>query len=95
MKSLGYYKGPSGENGELLSEKDIQQSIMEMQRFAGIPASGILDEATTKLIETPRCGMRDINRKLDDVKRKRRYTLQGSRWQKSVSNLDIGPKKSI
>jgi len=87
MKSLGYYKGPSGENGELLSEKDIRQSILEMQRFAGIPASGILDDDTVKLMETPRCGMKDINRKLDGVKRKRRYTLQGSKWQKSVRKL--------
>eukprot|EP00111_Clytia_hemisphaerica_P023902 TCONS_00070408-protein len=48
----------------------------------GIPASGILDEATVELMKTPRCGVKDVTGRLSGVKRKRRYTLQGSKWMK-------------
>ena len=35
-------------------------------------------------METPRCGMKDMSKNLIGAKRKRRYTLQGSTWQKKV-----------
>ena len=53
--------------------------------FLGIPETGIVDEATTKLMQTPRCGVKDVTGRLSGVKRKRRYTLQGTRWMKKVS----------
>ena len=45
---------------------------------------GIVDEATQELMETPRCGMKDTSNNFIGAKRKRRYTLQGSKWQKKV-----------
>jgi len=82
MANLGYYKFPKANAALLDTEKAIKNAITDMQRFAGIPVSGILDEATRKLMETPRCGMKDVSRNHIGVKRKRRYTLQGSKWFK-------------
>lgn len=82
MTTFGYYKTPDPKLGQIAKEEDIRKALMEMQRFAGIPVSGIVDEATKKLMYTPRCGMRDFNKNLVNVKRKRRYTIQGTKWQK-------------
>ena len=69
------------------SEKKIRDSLEKLQRFAGLPVSGILDERTQKLIETPRCGLPDITKV--DEKRERRYVLQGSKWRKNVKSCLI------
>ena len=69
------------------SEKKIRDSLKKLQRFAGLPVSGILDEPTQKLIETPRCGLPDITK--EDEKRERRYVLQGSKWRKNVKHCLI------
>ena len=69
------------------SEKKIRDSLENLQRFAGLTVSGILDEPTKELIETPRCGMPDITKAED--KRKRRFTLQGSKWRKNVKSCLI------
>ena len=31
-----------------------------MQRFASLPPTGVVDDATRKLMNTPRCGFRDV-----------------------------------
>lgn len=78
----GYYQAPDGSIGALDSEKILQNSIISLQDFAGIPVTGKFDAETKKLVQTPRCGMPDISKTLK-TKRKRRFTLQGSRWSKN------------
>ncbi len=54
-----------------------------MQAFAGLPETGVMDAATAVLMNTTRCGMPDVGRS-DSARRKRRYSTQGSKWNKQV-----------
>lgn len=54
-----------------------------LQRFAGLPETGQLDEATLKQMSQSRCGVADFG-KTDNMRRKKRYTLQGTYWKKKV-----------
>ena len=66
-----------------MSEDTISVSIKRLQRFAGLNETGVLDNETATLINTPRCGMPDFGPK-DNAKRKRRWVQQGSKWKKEV-----------
>ncbi|XP_034563503.1 matrix metalloproteinase-25 isoform X2 [Notolabrus celidotus] len=59
-----------------------------MQRFGGVPETGVLDSETFKLMSTPRCSLPDIVGGEDMLKRKRRrrrkrYALSGLKWHKT------------
>lgn len=69
--------------GQLLSEEDVVTAIKNMQEYAGLAQTGILDNETKKLMNTSRCGMPDIGR-ADSARRKRRYNIQGTKWNKQV-----------
>ena len=74
--------------GQFVNFTDL---ISKLQFRAGLEQTGELDEETKKLFVIPRCG----NPNEEDEKqfsgstkrRKKRYYLQGSRWQKKVSDL--------
>lgn len=70
--------------GNLRSQQDLEKSIKMLQRYGGLPETGKLDAATIKLMGESRCGVSDFG-KTDNTRRKKRYTLQGSRWKKHVS----------
>lgn len=53
---------------------------MEFQSFAGLNATGDLDEETMELMQAPRCGVKDKVGFGSDT-RSKRYALQGSRWK--------------
>jgi len=75
----GYYDTPDGSVSSLNSEKSVRDAIRSLQEFAGIPVTGNVDAKTQELMKQPRCGMPDYNKQMK-TKRKRRYTLQGSKW---------------
>eukprot|EP00794_Sanderia_malayensis_P009339 gene9339-10324_t len=81
LENYGYVQRPNTKLGKLLSEKDVTEGIKAMQRFAGFPVTGVLDAATKKLMNSTRCGMPDLGR-ADSARRKRRYSHQGSQWNK-------------
>lgn len=76
---FGYLQKSKDGAFALRTEHSVRKSLKEMQAFAGLPATGQLDERTLKLIRTPRCGLPD---KDDDdfVKRRKRFTLRGPKW---------------
>jgi len=57
---------------------DVKTAIQNFQRFAGLPVTGQIDDATVQQMKKPRCGMPDVD---DDGLRIRRYKL-GSKWGK-------------
>jgi len=67
--------------------------ISKLQFRAGLEQTGELDEETRKLFVIPRCG--NLNEEDEEQfagaakRRKKRYYLQGTRWQKKVSDLYI------
>ena len=58
----------------LLSRDGLRDYILEFQAFAGLPQTGDLDEMTVELMNTPRCGVKDV---VGGSGRKKRYALQG------------------
>ncbi|XP_075869279.1 matrix metalloproteinase-24 [Nelusetta ayraudi] len=66
-------------------QSDLQSAVASMQRFYGLPASGVLDQTTVEWMRRPRCGVPD--RPASRWRqRRRRYALTGQRWRdKKVS----------
>jgi len=66
------------------SGKDLKDQLSKLQFRAGINVTGELDDATKKLMLTPRCGvLEEVNQTLVSEKRRRkRYYLQGTTWKK-------------
>jgi len=61
----------------------LEKAIKMLQRFAGLPETGQLDQATLDQMSKSRCGVADFG-KTDNMRRKKRYTLQGTYWKKKV-----------
>ena len=55
----------------------MQTAIKNFQNFVGLPATGVLDEATINQMQQPRCGIPDV----DEQGRVKRYRT-GSKWNK-------------
>ena len=78
------YKEP-GQN-VILSDK-----LKIIQNLAGIEETGKLDFETKKLFVIPRCGVTEsaVHNQTVGSRRKKRYYLQGTRWQKKVRDLTV------
>ena len=89
LSKYGYIAKNDGKASQVKEEniKDfIKLAVKDFQAFAGLNQTGELDPVTVELMGTPRCGVRD--RGLEEERdrsggsrRKKRYVLQGSRWQ--------------
>ena len=78
LMKYGYMDVPRGvqKSAPLMSQDGLRDYIKEFQSFAGLPQTGDLDGNTVKLMNTPRCGVKDIVGK-GLTTRKKRYALQG------------------
>ncbi|XP_040581944.1 LOW QUALITY PROTEIN: stromelysin-3-like [Lepeophtheirus salmonis] len=79
----GYIQG-NPETGALMSEDALKDSIRKFQGFVGVNITGELNDETVEWMNTPRCGVKDFVGYGTDAKRRRRrkrYSLQGSRWR--------------
>ena len=70
--------------GNLRSQQDLEKSIKMLQRYAGLKETGQMDADTIKLMGDSRCGVSDFGRSDNNKRRKKRFTLHGSYWQKKV-----------
>ena len=70
------YVAPRNGTSTLLTEeglnKYVKSAVMDFQAFAGINQTGELDPLTVELMDTPRCGVRDIIGHGATAKRKKR-----------------------
>merc|ERR1712066_661905 len=84
LSKYGYIQ-PSNGTQALLTEDRVKEyvarAVKDFQAFAGLNQTGELDPVTVELMGTPRCGVRDIIGHGATARRKKRYVLQGSRWQ--------------
>lgn len=84
MQTYGYLKQPNdlheGLQAEFLYAEDaIIDGIRQIQRFGGIEPTGILNDATIKLMSSPRCGVKDIQ---SASERRKRYIIGAENWKK-------------
>ena len=61
MEKYGYFDrfGPKAKNA-VRSTDEVREAIESMQRFAGLPVTGEIDEETAEMMAKPRCGVKDI-----------------------------------
>merc|ERR1719342_2009979 len=69
------------------SSESVSKAIKTFQEFAGLEATGEVDEETLKLMELPRCGVRDLVAKLPG--NVSRYQAQGSVWEKRTLSYRV------
>ena len=84
LSKYGYIQTNNGTQALLTEDKIkeyVKSAVKDFQAFAGLNQTGDLDPITVELMETPRCGVRDIIGHGATARRKKRYVLQGSRWQ--------------
>ena len=87
------YVDPNKWSNSLVTEEQysayVSQAVQEFQAFAGLEQTGQVDNETKVLMETPRCGVRDIVGLGAHVRRRKRYVLQGSKWMKNKLTYSI------
>merc|ERR1719342_1290841 len=69
------------------SSESVSKAVKTFQEFAGLEATGKVDEETLKLMELPRCGVRDLVAKLP--RNVSRYQAQGSVWEKRTLSYRV------
>ncbi|KAK9391511.1 MMP17: Matrix metallopeptidase 17 [Crotalus adamanteus] len=79
LTKFGYLPPPDPITGQLQTQEELTKAIMVMQQFGGLEATGVLDEATFKLMKTPRCSLPDL---AEAKSRKKRYTQGANKWKK-------------
>ena len=73
-------------SAQLVSQDSLVNYIKEFQSFAGLPQTGDLDEETVRMMNKPRCGVKDIVGKSASM-RKKRYALQVSWFRVPLSHI--------
>ena len=69
---------------------DVDAAVRRMQLYGNIPQTGVFDQATTRLMDTPRCGVPDpvgVSETSRDalggvLAKKKRYAHTGGVWEK-------------
>ncbi|XP_038065808.1 matrix metalloproteinase-18-like [Patiria miniata] len=85
LEKYGYFDHfPSKAEGKLPTMSEQRQAIQAMQRMAGIPQTGEINQMTAEMLSKPRCGVKDANPR-DVVKgpgrRGRRYSVLGDPYK--------------
>lgn len=86
LSRYGYLPPTDPRTSQLQTKEGIENAIRIMQRFGGVPETGLLDSETLKLMSTPRCSLPDIVGGEDMRRRRRRrkrYALSGLKWHKT------------
>ena len=81
LVKYGYIPKDDTRAGSIRSANYLKDAIKRLQKFAGLPVTGIVDEATINLINRPRCGLPDYFSS-DIRNRVKRYSLKGPKWEK-------------
>ncbi|GFQ69804.1 matrix metalloproteinase-16 [Trichonephila clavata] len=78
LNQYGYLRPSPDGADNLRTEDKLREAISRMQRYGGVPVTGIVDTPTLGLLGKRRCGMPDLSQS----ERVRRYAVQGQQWPK-------------
>ncbi|XP_055340642.1 interstitial collagenase-like isoform X2 [Paramacrobiotus metropolitanus] len=82
LQKYGYLHKGHPEMGRLVHRSHVETAIRKYQAFMKLPVTGVIDDATAKMMATPRCGVPDVFAD-EQVARAKRYAFsqRGGRWR--------------
>ncbi|KAK0159507.1 hypothetical protein PV327_011022 [Microctonus hyperodae] len=80
LMNFGYLPQSDLETGNLRTDDQLREAIRSLQNYGGIPETGEIDEATQKLMKSPRCGVADKIDPRYKRSRHKRFTIHGQPW---------------
>ncbi|KAM6155659.1 matrix metalloproteinase-25 [Rhynchocyon petersi] len=91
LTRYGYLPQPDPAQAQLQSLSKLRNAIKVMQRFAGLPETGLMDAETIATMHKPRCSLPDVMGVAGLVRRRRRrrYALSGSVWKKRTLTWSV------
>ncbi|XP_045107012.1 matrix metalloproteinase-2-like isoform X1 [Portunus trituberculatus] len=95
MKKFGYVENKGDNNTDFVyTQQTLRDALLRVQEFGGIEQTGELDEATVKLMETPRCGLPDLRpediAQQNNHTRRKRYIIGAEGWKKRKITYHVG-----
>ena len=60
LTNFGYLPKSNLETGAMRTEQQLKDAVKNLQFFAGINATGTVDQDTIELMRKPRCGVPDV-----------------------------------
>ncbi|KAG8433474.1 hypothetical protein GDO86_017671, partial [Hymenochirus boettgeri] len=84
LTRYGYLPPPDPFTAQQQTLEGLRQAVKEMQKIAGLPQTGELDDSTVRMMNRPRCSLPDIISRPGGRLRRRikRYALTGTVWEK-------------
>ncbi|ESN96715.1 hypothetical protein HELRODRAFT_189343 [Helobdella robusta] len=73
---------------EVANSQDLRGAIAQLQDFAGLPPTGLLDKATLDLMNSARCQLPDITNDTKQLRRKKRYNSI-SKWSRTTLSYSV------
>uniref|UniRef100_A0A8C5WI92 Matrix metallopeptidase 25 n=1 Tax=Leptobrachium leishanense TaxID=445787 RepID=A0A8C5WI92_9ANUR len=82
LTRYGYLPPPDPFSAQQQTLEGFNSALRTMQRFAGLPETGVLDDKTYAMMTKPRCSLPDVLMSSSVPRhRRRRYAFSGSAWQ--------------
>jgi len=78
LEKFGYYQRCTCQDEVFCPH--VAAALEKYQRFFGLPITGKLDDATTRQMEKPRCGVPDLQSGEDVRKKINDYSVSGGKW---------------
>ncbi|KAM8961366.1 matrix metalloproteinase-25 [Pelodytes ibericus] len=83
LTRYGYLSPPDPYSAQQQTWDSLKKAVSNMQKFAGLPVTGELDDQTIRMMKAPRCSLPDIIMLSEDPRRRRkRYAFSGTVWKK-------------